>query len=809
MKYRTDFVTNSSSSNFGSAIIDIIIGTFGALGIGSCNGNASQPEAPEAGDDTGGKNKDYAMETSITEGTLKTDGQSLIWVYAKVNSLKPADENGNLEDTSDLTNAITFSKAGTYGDLLNFVDYGSIDGFKCVCVTASAPTVLDEGVTSGTALVKASASTPSGPVGGSEVVNLELIGLNARLETTVRPEGATDLTLDDPEAVTVYARFVTEDPDQGEVTDKTTTAAISIEKGKNGEWLAFDDDIVPPEDWKVRDLRAIAISGEDSAVNAPESASVVIRVTFNNKKFEKEIPFTISAKPEIKIDKQKVSMLSGSRAQEQVSVRLIGAGGKDWDLDFNTVPNADEFFDISRESSDKPEDKNTWVFTIVEQDDTDSSTGLRSSYDSCKVQLTATCEDKSVTDYFTVTVNREGLLLDVAYTSAFDQEKNAVIIRAEKDNAGEMKKTRAAICFMQWNSETRQLESDAEYVHQHLMISDIDAEDDVLKKVLGVTRVDMIPGGIGGGNTKAAYYNLSLGTEIPGKPGEELLMSMLLTCYGKEEKAFELKMPVLILPAQLSEQADWDLEYGYCKEIIERFLDGSIKASRLAKLENDKYSMGVDELRMFRKACWETARFILMQEFRDYKEAADIWDSRLFYLETTQWVVDQCFSVTASLALAEFGPMGPLIADQVYKSIYDVVSVSIDKWDQDWFTLGTEIIWKRVGGFTGKAIDTAAFSKPEFTVKWVAQYAAYRIVWHWFWDYESNGKRKGFTKAIKSTGWDLAGQAFKTNMKSFLKNACESCAVDINKDTKVSDVFESSVVHMAEAFKQLEIQITY
>jgi hypothetical protein len=624
----------------------------------------------------------------------------------------------------------------------------------------------------------------------------------------INPEGATKIKCEDPAPVWLYAQFVKTKDDKEEV-DTAATAAITFTIEEGESWLSTPLSPRSTGDWQAVDIYGIKPSDPD--LRSPDKVSIRAQTEYNSKTYSYTFKLDYAAPPQINFKPDKVKLLSGSNEVVEVIYEIQNADDNNWVIGECEPDSQADKICAAKKISESDQDKNTGKIQITECDSEEiDQTILTSYYTKGEVKLTAQAGDNSISNTVDVTVYREGLFLDTGYTSSFDNEKGVVIVNADKDKNGEMLKTRVAVCYFQWNKETKEVTSDADYLLQHWILSDIDADDDVLKKILGATRIDfnpVQPDSIGGGNIKCVYFNVSLGMIVPGFSDDEYPLDLLLTVISKEQKRYEISIPILIYPARPALDAEWDKEYQNCKKTIEELVPAEMKAKQMAKLENFKHSQGVDELRMYRKKCWEIARDALMKEALDYRKAANNWDTALYCAEWVQWVADQCFSVTASLA---FGPFGSFISDQVYKSICDIVSVSADKWDQDWYTIGKEVIWRRIGGFSGKAIDSTAFKNPEFSTSWIAQYVTYKVIWHWFWDYESNGKRKGFVKAVKAAGLDLVGQTFKTNMKAFIKEATASCGVEVNKDTNVGeDIFESCIVHLANALAELQIVITF
>ena len=614
------------------------------------------------------------------------------------------------------------------------------------------------------------------------------------LATTVIPEGVSSIKCEGKDPVWVYAQFIVTTKD-GEKLDSAATAAITFTAASDADWV-YVGPAQPTGDWQCADV--LGINPGISGAVCPKEVKIKASTTYNNKSYSKTFTFSYEAPPSLAIAPTEIKMLSGSGDEFKVKYEVQNPGADPWSISVTSDTWADKICESDKQEDTENVNKGLIVITESDSEDVDNAK-LANYYTSGVITVKATSGDKEFSTDIKVTVFREGLFLD----SVLDEERNFVYLHAETDDAGKMKVARFSLVLFKWDTEQHTLVSDAETLYGNWVLKDFVGEDSDFKKVLGVTSLDVHSKGIGTGDKtiKPVHFEASVGKVIPGDKDDEYPIGLLI---GSGE--YEVTVPLVVLPARAPADAGWETEYNYCKYTIEKYVPDSVKGEKLRKLETDKYAMGADELRMYRHECWIIARDALMKEYRDYKEAADLWDKRLYYAENVKWMADQCFSVTASLA---FGPLGAFISGQVYDTLCDIIQVSIDKWDKDWYTLGCEILWKRAGGFSGKAIDAKAFSNPTFSIKWISLYATYKVLWHWYWDFDG-ANRKGFTKAVKATGADLVGQAFKTNMKSFLKDAADKGGIALNKDTEIGkDFFESCLLSIADALTELQIVITF
>ena len=126
-------------------------------------------------------------------------------------------------------------------------------------------------------------------------------------------------------------------------------------------------------------------------------------------------------------------------------------------------------------------------------------------------------------------------------------------------------------------------------------------------------------------------------------------------------------------------------------------------------------------------------------------------------LEWTAWIGDRAFSS----ALSTFtGPIGGYFITQFKEAAVDFIvkleenpTKPIEVVFDDWF-------WARVQGTIGGAVDGVITSnaKPN-SFSWVSMFFVYKVSWHYGWDKDEAGHRKGITDAIFSAAWDIAGTA--------------------------------------------------
>jgi len=69
-------------------------------------------------------------------------------------------------------------------------------------------------------------------------------------------------------------------------------------------------------------------------------------------------------------------------------------------------------------------------------------------------------------------------------------------------------------------------------------------------------------------------------------------------------------------------------------------------------------------------------------------------------------------------------------------------------------------------------------AKPN-SFSWVSMFFVYKVSWHYGWNKDEAGHRKGLTDAIFSAAWDVAGTACKDTIGPFTEVASKGKGIKI------------------------------
>jgi hypothetical protein len=587
----------------------------------------------------------------------------------------------------------------------------------------------------------------------------------------VMPEENCTLKCDN-NPVWLYAKIVEDTEDGGEKTNTDATSGIKFEVTSGSDWVRKGTEQL------AGDWQAIDIYGKKSPTpdgKPPEKVIIKASGELNGKKLKTTFNIDFEAPPELKLDPKSVKLLSGTGDTKDVKFFAENAKKDRWKIFFKPDAEASKLCVLTQE--DDGYSFISGVLTVREDDTTNIKKIDAYNYHSeGKIDVKLESDNSTSEDKIDVTIYREGLFilngvseyLGYAIVNAFEVE-------------GELKPTEVEICYLRWDENQQKVVFAPEKLKE-FEDGSVAAEDSESTNVFRASGFEFKFSHINEySDISTAVFKMSVKRVVPGKGGDSFKGTINLRLDN-----FFLDIPVQIKPADHTTSSSWEQEYQNCIAIITKYVPPDIRQEKLDKLENDKYAMGVQELYDYRHECWNIARDILVKEGQDYLAEAQKWDDRIFYAEVVKWLADKSFSAVASVA---FGPFGAFITGQVYDSLCDIMAVCVNKWNTDWYTIGMDIIWKRVGGFSDKALEKYQFSSPEFALKWVAQYTAYKVLWHWFWDYDGNN-RKGFMAAVTSTRNDLVGVAFKEGMKNFLGEAVKKNLLSGDKNNVIDEKIE-------------------
>jgi len=225
--------------------------------------------------------------------------------------------------------------------------------------------------------------------------------------------------------------------------------------------------------------------------------------------------------------------------------------------------------------------------------------------------------------------------------------------------------------------------------------------------------------------------------------------------------------------------------------------------------------MGVSDLQLFRKNCWQIASRLIMQEKESYMIASYWYDEAIATAELLVYVGD----IALDAALAPFGgPIAGFVIGQVKSSLLELIAFRIEKGSVGYDEIA-ELITKRLEQGAGQAdglIETPGFDKPKALLAWLVCYILYRILYHWYFDADESGNPKGLLEAIQSGLMDFAGKGASILLGEYAKEIAKKRGLDVGStadkeqkwvNEKVRDAADAGLGAMDKAAGTLDKKI--
>lgn len=577
------------------------------------------------------------------------------------------------------------------------------------------------------------------------------------------------------ESVYLYARLVQETEKEVLVlADPTYEISFSI-TGEGAKWAKIADTNLV-EDWKYAEIVPL----ENPEGNTPPSKiQVKANVRYNKRNYIAKFSVPFVAPPALSIKPEKCNFLTKSGESFTFKVNIANGGVDPWQVDYEMDNWAEKLCTVSLEPQNDLNTKLDLVITEADTDD-DTSKGNAAHYSKGRITVNGMCGEYEITDYCDVYIWREGLFL--IKTLDYDPETGEILIKADSGDDGQMKKTVFDLRYMTWNAEKKELKCDtAIFESDSFYFEDPEPTDDRAESIFETIQAPITFDGARPSNLPSGKFIVSMEKAIPGKKGERYHFTVNAVVDDGIDY-YNVSIPFAIIPAYMDEgKADWQREYEYAIKTIEKWLPSPEKEKRKADLENGKYYMGAEDIKKFRKECWSIAHDLIIKEKKSYDEVAAWYDNALYCAEWVQWVNDRAFSMVVNSLT---GPIGAMAAGQIKALLQDGIDKIItSKASDTWGDIAYDVIYKRANDVLGGAIDNTYFSKPELKVTWVASFVFYKIVWHWAWDFEDDGKnRKGLFEACKAGCLDIVGVGAEEKLKPFVESLAKNGGFSQNTD---------------------------
>lgn len=580
------------------------------------------------------------------------------------------------------------------------------------------------------------------------------------MEKSIMPAGGRIEAGKDP--VYLYAHLVQETEKETIVLlDPTTEINFSF-VGDGAKWASISDTSMV-DDWKYAEITPI-----DNPDGGTPPAKVQLKATirYNKRTYTAKYSIPLVAPPALTVKPEKCNFLTKSGESFTFKVNVANAGVDPWQLDYEMDTWAENLCTVNLEPQNDLSTKAD--LSITEADNEDPSTGGNAAhYSKGRITVTGRSGEYELTDYCDVYIWREGLFL--IKNLDYDPETGEILIKADTGDDGKMKTTVFDLRYMTWNAEKKALECDTSiFESDSFYFDEVEPSDDRAESIFETIQAPITFDGSRPSNLPSGKFVVSMEKAIPGKKGERYRFKVDAV-VDDGINYYSVTIPFAIIPAYMDEgKTDWQREYEYAIKTIEKWLPSPEKEKKKAELENGKYYMGTEDVKKFRKECWEIARDLILKEKKSYDDVAAWYDNALYCAEWVQWLNDRAFSMVVNSLT---GPIGAMAAGQVKALLQDGIDKIItSKASDTWGDIAYDVIYKRANDVLGGAIDNTYFSKPELKVTWMASFVFYKIVWHWAWDFEDDGKtRKGLFEACKAGCLDIVGVGAEEKLKPFVE----------------------------------------
>ena len=231
----------------------------------------------------------------------------------------------------------------------------------------------------------------------------------------------------------------------------------------------------------------------------------------------------------------------------------------------------------------------------------------------------------------------------------------------------------------------------------------------------------------------------------------------------------------------LTYSKDLAQEFKNCERIIYTYMSGDLMKRKADELYIAKDKMGLKDLQVFRRNCWEIAQRMILQEKENYLQESYWYDERIAELELVAFVGDIAFGV----ALTPLGgPITAFLMDQAKASFLELCEIYVTQGDIfTWDTL-SELIWNRfkdtigsVDNFIGMPEDASWKVK----AAWVSSYFLYRTFYHWYFDEDDEGNSLGLISALESAAQDLAINQVSSYLGDYVTKVSKREGIDLSK----------------------------
>ncbi len=514
--------------------------------------------------------------------------------------------------------------------------------------------------------------------------------------------------------VFVYARMIEITPEGAEVDRPDLSQGISI----------FSTD-------PLLEVRTAGLSGSymaasaapGSAATAQTSSSAVISFMFTGAggTFQNNVSFNVIGDAAIELPGPSLYILAASGRSFEMAFKLVNFINPPTNITVNKM-SASSSFDLNTGQDASGQG-------VIKATDISPHKDLTSFYESIQCEIIASNEKEYARTVFSAVMCYEGILPDFL--------GKPPEILAYKDARGEMPVTSVAFRMGAWNENTRMLE-----VKQPQNVDVSFSDERGISNIVGLMQtLDME-------NSTGEYLLYRFQAELSLPAPEEVKGQLEMSCdapVGRFDNLTEVKL----MPDLLVYETERQEEFKHCVRIIDTYMPTRLRPQKQRELEQGFDKMGLKDLQVFRKECWNIASRSILDQQQKYLDDAAWYDEAISKAEILVTIGD----LALDAALAPFGgPITGFVITNAKGLMIDCINERISKGHMGWDEFGS-VLSKRLTEVVGQAdglVEMPGTDKPWLLAKWLSFYFVYRVFYHWYNDTEANGERKGLWEAMGS-----------------------------------------------------------
>lgn len=560
----------------------------------------------------------------------------------------------------------------------------------------------------------------------------------------------------DTQPVTVYSR-IGEITSEGEEIDRPDlTASLEIFSGEN---------LMVEGTSMVGNYMGALVSAESVKEGKnPDSGILSIRFSGEGGSFQNNVTFRLIGKPYISLAGPNLSILVGSGKKFKMLVEFVDFTEPPKNIVFNS--------DTLPITLEQDREGNHYIEVA---DDTPKPETIIRFYEEIPCTISADSGDETVMARFTVLKCYEGLLAD------FLGKENEIMAYKNKD--GEMPVTNIGFQAGLWNTDQSQLDLIAP---KQMSMSYEDKEG--IYEIIGLSyehNIDL-------STSQNTVYSFTAKKSLPSP--DKIEGKLRYSCEIGDIR-MENETTIYLIPDLLTYAKDFEQEFKNCENIIFTYMSGELMKRKAEELYRDKNKLGLEDLKLFRKHCWEIASRMILQKKEDYMQDVYWHDEAIAWLDLTVFVGDVAFA----LALTPYGgPITSFLVDNVKSTFLELCEEYVKKGDIfTWDTL-QEIIWNRFKQSIGSVdnfISIPENATPKQMVAWICSFYLYRVFYHWNFDEDESGNSLGLVAALENSLKDLLTNRSMALLGDYVKEVAKKEGIDFSKRIKAEeDVVDTALV---------------